>query len=71
METETDEKSLHEKLQVLKDEEKAAQESIERAMDYVHEGGKKISGWMKTNDMMQVEAEHKLLEFGIWPRKVK
>ena len=33
-------------------------------MGYVHQGGKKISGGMKTNDLMKVEVGHKLLEFG-------
>ena len=45
-------------LQIFREEEKAAQEAMERAMGYVHQGGKKISGWMKTNDMREVEAGH-------------
>ena len=38
----TEEKRLHEKLKVLKDKEKAAPVTIERAMWYVHQGGKKL-----------------------------
>ena len=60
----TEEKRLHKKLHVLQDEEKASQEAVERAMGYIHQDGKKISGGMKTNDMMEVEAGHEHLEFG-------
>ena len=48
------------KLQALKDEENAAQEAMERSTGYIHQGGKKISGRMKTNDMVEMEA-------GYWP----
>ena len=41
-----------------------AQETMEGAMAYVHKVSKKISSGMKTNDLMEVEAGHKLLEFG-------
>ena len=37
---------------------------MERGLGYVHHDGKKISGRMKTNDMVEVEVGHKLLEFG-------
>ena len=47
-----------------KDDKKAAQEAVEQVMGYVHQGGKKNSGVMKTNDMMEVNVGHKLLEFG-------
>ena len=60
----TEEKKLQKKLKVLKDEEKAAQKPMERPMGYVHQGCKKISGGMKTNDMVKAEAGHKFLEFG-------
>ena len=43
----TEEKRLHEKPKVHKDEEKAAQEAMERDIGYVDQGGKKISGGMK------------------------
>ena len=41
-EMQTEEKRLHKKLQVLKDEEKVAQEATERAMDYVHNVVRKL-----------------------------
>ena len=63
-EMQTAEKRLHEKLQVLKDEERAAHETMERALGYVHQGGKESSVWMKTDDIMEEEAGHRLLEFG-------
>ena len=37
---------------------------MERAVGDVNQEGRKISGGMKTNEMMEVEAGHKLLEFG-------
>ena len=37
---------------------------MERAMGYVTQGSKRIGGGMKNNDMMEVEAGHKRLEFG-------
>ena len=63
-EMQTEEKRLHKKFQILKDEEKTAQETVERPMDNVYQGSKKISGWVKTNDKIEVEAGHKSLEFG-------
>ena len=47
-----------------KDEEKATQEAIARAMDYVYKGGKKLGSGMKANDMIEPEAGQKLLEYG-------
>ena len=47
-EMQTEEKKLHEKVLVFWDEEKTAEEAMERAMSYVHQGGKKISVGMKT-----------------------
>ena len=36
------------------DEEKVAQKAMERAMGYVHQGGKQFSSEMKTNNMIEV-----------------
>ena len=57
-----EEKSLHQKLEQLKAEQTAAQKSVEKAKGYVEEGGQKINNGL--NDMMQVQVENKLMEFG-------
>ena len=58
------EKRLNERLQRLKDEEKAVCYDMNRAMSYIDEGGKKISAGLKDNNLMEVEAGYKLDEFG-------
>ena len=50
------EKTLHVKLQKLKSELAEAQETIERAMMYVDQGGKKIGDGLKVSDLMDIEA---------------
>ena len=60
-----EEKSLHDNLEQLKTEQTAAQKAMEKAMSYVEEGGQKINnGLLKVNDMMEVQAGNKLIEFG-------
>ena len=58
VEIRTEEKNLHEKLEQLK------QKAMEKAVSYVQEGGQKINNVLKANDMMEVQAGNKLIEFG-------
>ena len=37
---------------------------MEKAMSWVKEGGQKINNGLKVNDMMEVQAENKLMECG-------
>ena len=60
----TEEKSLLEKLELLKIEQTAAQKAVEKAMSYVEEGGQKMNNGLKASDMMKVQAGNKLIEFG-------
>ena len=55
---------LNERLQRLKDEEKAVRDDMEMVMTYTDEGGKKISAGLKDKNVMEVEAGYKLVEFG-------
>ena len=55
-----EQKNLCETCQKLKTEYTQAKE----AMGYIDEGGQKISGGLKVNDMMKVETGQKLIEFG-------
>ena len=57
------EKNWHEKLQKLRTEEQDAKEAVDRAMSYIDQGGQKINKGLKINDMMEVKAGQKLIEF--------
>ena len=57
-------KALHDELEQLKTEQTAAQKAMEKAMSYVEEGEQKINNGLKVNDMMEVQAGNKLIEFG-------
>ena len=59
-----EEKRLHEKLEQLTSEHTAVEEAMQRAIGYVEEGGAKIKNALAKQDMMQVEAGYKLVEFG-------
>ena len=61
---ETKEKNWHEKLKKLRREEQDTKEAMDRAMSYIDQGGQKINKGLKINDMMEVEAGQKLIEFG-------
>ena len=60
----TEEKSLKEKQEQLKTEHTAAQKAMEKTMRYVEEGGQKINNGFKANDVVEVHAGNKLIEFG-------
>ena len=64
-EMKANEKNWHEKLKKLRTEEQDAKEAMDRAMSYIDQGGQKINKGLKINDMMEVEAGQKLIEFGI------
>ena len=57
-------KRLHEKLEQLTSEHTAVEEAMQRAIGYVEEGGAKIKNALAKQDMMEVEAGYKLVEFG-------
>ena len=59
-----EEKRLHEKLEQLTSEHTAVEEAMQRATGYVEEGGAKIKNALAKQDMMEVEAGYKLVEFG-------
>ena len=59
-----EEKNWHKKLKKLRTEEQDAKEAMDRAMSYIDQGGQKINKGMKINDMIEVEAGQKLIEFG-------
>ena len=59
-----EEKNWHEKLKKLRTEEQDTKEAVDRAMSYIDQGGQKINKGLKINDMMEVEAGQKLIEFG-------
>ena len=58
------EKRLHEKLEQLTSEHTVVEEAIQRAIGYVEEGGAKIKNALAKQDMMEVEAGYKVVEFG-------
>ena len=58
------EKNWHEKLKKLQTEGHNAKEAMDRAVSYIDQGGQKINKGLKINDMMEVEAGQKLIEFG-------
>ena len=58
------EKNWHEKLKKLRTEEQDTKEAMDRAMSFIDQGGQKINKGLKINDMMEVEAGQKLIEFG-------
>ena len=58
------EKNWHEKLKRLRTEEQDTKKAMDRAMSYIDEGGQKINKGLKINDMLEVEAGQKLIEFG-------
>ena len=59
-----EEKRLYEKLEQLTSEHTAVEEAMQRAIGYVEEGGSKIKNALAKQDMMEVEAGYKLVEFG-------
>ena len=59
-----EEKRLHEKLEQLTSEHTAVEEAMQRAIGYVEDGGAKIKNALAKQDMMEVEAGYKLVEFG-------
>ena len=59
-----EEKRLHDRLDQLTSEHGAAKEAMQRAIGYVEEGCEKIKNALKVQDMVEVEAEYKLVEFG-------
>ena len=59
-----EEKRLHEKLEQLTSEHTAVEEAMQRGIGYVEEGGAKIKNALAKQDMMEVEAGYKLVEFG-------
>ena len=59
-----EEKRLHEKLEQLTSVHTAVEEAMQRAKVYVEEGGAKIKNALAKQDMMEVEAGYKLVEFG-------
>ena len=59
-----EEKRLHGKLEQLTSEHTAVEETMQRAIGYVEEGGAKIKNPLAKQDMMEVEAGYKLVEFG-------
>lgn len=59
-----EEKQLHERLEQLTSEHTAVEEALQRAIGYVEEGGEKIKKALAKQDMMEVEAGYKLVEFG-------
>ena len=59
-----EEKRLHGRLDQLTSEHGAAKRAMQRAIRYVEEGGEKIKNALKVQDMMEVEAGYKLVEFG-------
>ena len=58
-----EQKRLHENLEQLTSEHTAVEEALQRATGYVEEGRAKIKNALAKQDMMEVEAGYKLLEF--------
>ena len=52
------------KLQKLKMEEREADDAMGKAISYIDEGGKKIYDGLKADNMRELEAGNKLIEFG-------
>ena len=52
------------RLDQLTSEHGAAKEAMQRSIIYIEEGGEKIKNALKVQDMMEVEAGNKLVEFG-------
>ena len=63
-EMKAEEKNWHDKLKKLRTEEQDTKEAMDRAMSYIDQGGQKINKGLKINDMIEVEAGQKLIEFG-------
>lgn len=59
-----EQKRLHDRLDQLTSEYDSAKEAMQRAMQYIEEGGEKIKNALQVKDMMEVEAGYKLVEFG-------
>ena len=59
-----EEKRLHDRLDQLTSEHVAAKEAMQQAIRYIEEGHEKIKNALKVQDMMEVEAGYKLVEFG-------
>ena len=64
-EIKAEDKCLHEKHEKLKTKLSTAQEAMDRAVSCIEEGQKKISHRLNVKDMMEVEAENKLIQFGM------
>ena len=62
-EKKAEERTLVEKLQNLKMEEREAHDAKGKAMSCIDEGGKKIHEGLKAGNMMEVEVGNKLIEF--------
>ena len=58
------ENNWHEKLKRLRTEEQDAKEAMDRTMSYIDQGGQKLNKQLIINDMTEVEAGQKLIEFG-------
>ena len=58
-----EEKRSYDRIDQLTSEHGAAKEAIQRAIRYVEEGGEKIKNALKVQDMMEVAAGYKLVEF--------
>lgn len=52
---ETEENRLYTKLQEYKERERAAQEKMKKALQYINNGHKKADAGLKASDMMQIE----------------
>ena len=59
-----EDKRLLEKLEQLTSEHTAVEEAMQRPIGYVEEGRTKIKNALAKQDMMEVEAGYKLVEFG-------
>ena len=54
-EMEAEENRLYTKLQEYKERERAAQEKMKKALQYINDGHKKADAGLKASDMMQIE----------------
>ena len=59
-----EENRLHEKLEQLTSEHTAVEEAMQRAIGYMEEGGAKIKKALAKQNMLEVQAGYKLVEFG-------
>ena len=59
-----EEKNFHVQLQKLKEEHNAAKESAKYTLRYFDEGANKIGDGLKNQNVIEVEAGNKLVEFG-------